>query len=780
MLHRPIEKTRVFLSYARADDAGADRSAYDDPARSFMRRVYCRLTDAGFEVWWDMVSMPSRGEEFTAEIEAAIRSCDRFVLVVGPGAVKSGYVRAEWRYALSCCLPITPILRAGDYSLIPAEIANVNAVDCRPERCEDAALDELVSKLVESALPLGRLVSVPLLPSKFLPREKPFSKARDAVRADAIQPVVVSAPLRATALYGYGGIGKSTLAAAVVQDCEVRRRFKDGVYWIEIGQHPEVTSRQADLGALLGDSREHYTDPTAGKTRLSYLLADKQALIVLDDVWDHRVVEHFPIGSACRWLLTTRSGQVARLVDGVDVELDLLTPEEGAQLIAMYARGSADDPTYLAISRELGGHTLAVTLAARRLEEGIVSASELLNRLQRPERLFKDLRLHDDDRNLNLEKSLSFSYLALKDDVQRRFRALGVLALDSPFGLGVLQAVWGDEEALDAEDVLNVLVRAGLVEAQGGGHFRQHRLLRAYARALLIEAGELDDASARHYAHYQALHGDFDANQGEDRHPLIQADFENIQAALDWGLARRPVEAVNLTIAIDYYMRLREPLTVRGERLQAALRAAEEAGYLPGQAHTLKALGDWSVRRAELDAARAFYDRALALYETIGAQLGLANTLMSVGDMLVGQQLWADAIIYYEQALPIARQTQNQLGIANILYDYGQALFETGQHDAGIAALRECVAIFNVIDPNRWARQAVHRLNVLLTRAGRTSEIQSDSSSQPETSTQAQVVMALLRQVYAQGGADAVRALLQALGLSKAQIKALLRQLSER
>jgi hypothetical protein len=40
--------------------------------------------------------------------------------------------------------------------------------------------------------------------------------------------------------------------------------------------------------------------------------------------------------------------------------------------------------------------------------------------------------------------------------------------------------------------------------------------------------------------------------------------------------------------------------------------------------------------------------------------------------------------------------------------------------------------------------------------------------------------MGLLRQVYAQGGAGAVRALLRALGLSKAQIETLLRQLSER
>ncbi|PJF25849.1 MAG: hypothetical protein CUN53_10695, partial [Phototrophicales bacterium] len=59
---------RVFLSYARADDAGSDRAAYDEPARSFMRRLYDALKDE-FDLWWDMESMPSRGETFTHEIE---------------------------------------------------------------------------------------------------------------------------------------------------------------------------------------------------------------------------------------------------------------------------------------------------------------------------------------------------------------------------------------------------------------------------------------------------------------------------------------------------------------------------------------------------------------------------------------------------------------------------------------------------------------------------------------------------------------------------------------
>ena len=39
---------------------------------------------------------------------------------------------------------------------------------------------------------------------------------------------------------------------------------------------------------------------------LSRTLRDKAALIVLDDVWDYQLVQHFPIGGTnCRLLITT-------------------------------------------------------------------------------------------------------------------------------------------------------------------------------------------------------------------------------------------------------------------------------------------------------------------------------------------------------------------------------------------------------------------------------------------------------------------------------------------
>jgi hypothetical protein len=79
----------IFLSYARDDD------------EDFVKRLHATLTEEGFSVWWDRVSMPGRSLTFLHEIREAIDGVDRVLVIVGPAAVRSDYVRAEWQYALT-------------------------------------------------------------------------------------------------------------------------------------------------------------------------------------------------------------------------------------------------------------------------------------------------------------------------------------------------------------------------------------------------------------------------------------------------------------------------------------------------------------------------------------------------------------------------------------------------------------------------------------------------------------------------------------------------------
>ncbi len=130
--------------------------------------------------------------------------------------------------------------------------------------------------------------------------------------------------------------------------------------------------------------------------------------------------------------------------------------------------------------------------------------------------------------------------------------------------------------------------------------------------------------------------------------------------------------------------------------LDAALAAAQTASYLPGLANTLKALGDLSVRQAELDAARAYYDRALPVYEQIGARLGLANTLQVLGDLSVRQPELDAARAYFKQAMTLYQAIGETVGQMNTLVSL--ARMARDKENDPEAARRFFEAVFAIAD----------------------------------------------------------------------------------
>jgi TIR domain len=109
--------TSLFLCYARGNDGEPF-----DPAASFVGRLHRDLTARGFEVWFDRMAMPARGLTFHQETQDAVAARERLVLVVGPKATMSDYVRQEWLFVLHADKAVTPILRQGDYLLEPDEL----------------------------------------------------------------------------------------------------------------------------------------------------------------------------------------------------------------------------------------------------------------------------------------------------------------------------------------------------------------------------------------------------------------------------------------------------------------------------------------------------------------------------------------------------------------------------------------------------------------------------------------------------------------------------------
>ncbi len=172
---------KIFISYGRADD------------EPFVKQLYQDMTERGFDVWWDRKAMESRGLTFLQEIRDAIEGSDRLIAVIGPNAVKSEYVKVEWEHGLLFAKAVIPILRLGDFDLIPQEIPKVHCPDFRKEKTYKDALDELVRILKEPVPPLGTLhTSVPSLPAHFQPRRDEITRIGETVLADIQRPTVIT------------------------------------------------------------------------------------------------------------------------------------------------------------------------------------------------------------------------------------------------------------------------------------------------------------------------------------------------------------------------------------------------------------------------------------------------------------------------------------------------------------------------------------------------------------------------------------------------------------
>ncbi|CAN0439831.1 unnamed protein product, partial [Scytosiphon promiscuus] len=118
-----------------------------------------------------------------------------------------------------------------------------------------------------------------------------------------------------------GGRGKTILASAVVRERSVRKHFVGGIFWMRVGSG----AKNSLLSLLQGLAREMCAAPTdaphGGANVLVSLQQIKQhltvvastgtspRLVVLDDVWEHEVVDAL-LSLGLKVLVTTRDHSV--------------------------------------------------------------------------------------------------------------------------------------------------------------------------------------------------------------------------------------------------------------------------------------------------------------------------------------------------------------------------------------------------------------------------------------------------------------------------------------
>jgi len=262
-------KPRVFISYARRDGL------------PFSRRLRAWLEEKGIPIFQDLVSLTG-GEDFLLQIYKAIDQVEFLVLLMTPRALASDAVKKEWRYARQrgvCVFPVfVPDIKVAIGSL-PPWMSSANWYDLSYEEQWTKLLNDLSRECKTPRVPF----MVEDLPENFVERPAEFDALVSLLRnPEREEPIAMTAALR-----GAGGFGKTTLARGLCHDGRIQEAFDDGILWVTLGENPgDLRLKVLDLVEVLSGERPGFDSVEAASTRLAELLADRDILMVIDDVWD--------------------------------------------------------------------------------------------------------------------------------------------------------------------------------------------------------------------------------------------------------------------------------------------------------------------------------------------------------------------------------------------------------------------------------------------------------------------------------------------------------------
>jgi len=407
------------------------------------------------------------------------------------------------------------------------------------------------------------------LPGRQIPATPRLLVGRD----EAIENLItLLAKRRFVSIVGAGGIGKTTVAAAMVQ--RLQTEFgEDGVVFVDLGavsdQSLVAGAVISAVGCALGGR-----DPLA---ELLSFLADKRILIVLDscehllDAASRLAGELFRHGPDVHVLVTSREplrveGETVNLlcplacpVDDAPSAADALATPAVTLFMDRAIHGGfdgalsdADAPVVSEICRRTDGIALAIELVASRVATyGLRGVASLLAGNME---LSLAGQRNAAPRHRTLQAMLDWSFGLLTQDEQRVLSRLSIFV--GLFTSEAACAAAGDGE-LKSSDVAAMIVRLvdkSLVWVHPVGDTVFYRLsdtTRAYAAAKLEGIEDVDLAAWRHALYFADLfrslaleHGAY-ADIGR-----YASHIGNVRKALDWSFSRRSC-AIGIELAAD-------------------------------------------------------------------------------------------------------------------------------------------------------------------------------------------------------------------------------------
>ncbi len=685
--------------------------------------------------------------------------------------------------------------------------ASVDLVDLGSHRLRDMDRPEQVYQVVVDDLPRSfpplrslstRRSNLPVQLTSFVGREKQLGEVVELIGRH-----------RLVTLIGTGGTGKTRLmleAAGRLLD-----RHPDGVWLAELAPLGDPSQIPSEVARSLGAPEVPGVPAVA---TITAFLADKELLLLLDNA-EHlvdgvaRIAEQLlAVAPGLRILTTSREAlaipgeavlqlrslscpSIAVSRPGVaddPVDLDEVAATEAVRLFTERATsvdpafrlGDANVASVAEICRRLDGIPLAIELAAARVSA--MSPDDIARRLGDRFRLLAGGRRTAVPRQQTLHALIDWSWDLLTEEDRRLLRRLSVFT--GSWAVPIAARIVGDEpggmDPVDLVDRLTRLVDRSLVILDRGAttRYRMLETIRQYAREKLIDAGEAASLADRHLEVYAAF-----AVEAEEpmRGPAmvdwvdrLDAELDNLGAALEWGLEAAPWTAAAMASALMGYWAVRVMSQDNDARIVAVIEtvrtlvAGEPAGDAAEQVLAAKLMGEaarlWAMSgRAVI--ALPWAGEALVLADATGDPIARLHALAGLGtatvfagraglggaearrlleeatDLAEQQGTWwmlalaagfsgAGLVVFDEnagntmlrRAVDAAARSGSPYAIGAVSLAQGRVLGRLGQTDAAVAAFKVAIQRFLELGDERFVLAARSDMAHALRRGGRLDE----------------------------------------------------------
>ena len=728
----PQRPPKLFISYAREDEE------YKNQLVKHLKG----LAQQGVIASWHDGQLVA-GQQWNDEIVRNLGEARVLLLLISPSFISSDYVskvelaQAGERY------------ERGEVSVIPVLIRNVHAWESKrlgshtlgsfqalprsfkfvvdwPNR--DAAFAEIAAEVedaVQALEPLpeaaGPLDSIPAPPSfGFVPRAG--RDGRDII--ERLREELSPQSRRLVALWGAGGVGKTTLAAEAVRT--IAATTGQRVIWVTADGRPNFTFTTLldDIAAQLDrtDLRPLAAGPKEEAVRA--LLAAAPALLVLDEFETippeegALCLEFLSQRAQCPALITTRQ----RVEGALLIPLNRMADDEAGKFLDRLVAQTQDPDIY---TEDVRSRILETAEFNPFVVQWVVGQIDLA---QSPDEVLSELSQGEGhaaervfDRSFNLKQM---------EDGGRA--VLLALSLFKPSGtrpmVGEVAGMNLDKKR-DKErfkKAQQTLASLRLIEqTPDGQRLAVAGVTRDFAKARLSRdprAKPFRQRFVSRFARYAETHKEPTAANLN----ALEAERDNLLGALDEAYATQDWKSVlRISDALDSFLRLRGywDEAVRGGEMAEA--SARQLNDVAGAARAKVNVAVIHKRRGQFSVARSELSDALMTFREMRREDAVSATLRHLAGVALETNEFEEAQRLYSESLEISRRLGDQHGVADTLLGLGDVTREQGELEQARRFYSESLGISKRLGDRRGTAGNLNRLALLALSEGKAEEARS-------------------------------------------------------